>query len=444
VGVDLRVELLTIVFRLAGNPEYQRCDVPRYAAALDAYFAPFRDHEAVELARALRNSRGAGYDAPMSLAVHLTDAAAPRPRIAFAEARALDPRWRDPRTAPFVRALRRFVTDSRAEAFFASQRALHDSAAARLGRLLEAGVDFAWFDRFFGERAGAAFHAVAGVCNGGNSFGVRFVRGRREELYAVLGVFRTDSAGWPLFPPAMVGTVIHEFSHSYVNPTLARAERELGRGAEALYAATAAAMRAQAYGSAATVLNETFVRAATIRYLLAHDGEDAARAATLNEQGRGFVWMPEAVVLLGAYERDRERYPTFAAFLPRIAAWTDSVGPHAAALVAAYEARRPRVVSITPADGAVDVDPATTTFTVRFDRRMRRSYSINLGPGGRATFPDITGAAWDSTGTVFTLSVELQPGRSYEFRLNRSGGGGFVSEEGVALAERVVRFGTRE
>jgi hypothetical protein len=52
-GTDPRVELMSILFRLAGNQEYNGCRVPLYDQAIDRYFAPYRDHEAVRLARAL-------------------------------------------------------------------------------------------------------------------------------------------------------------------------------------------------------------------------------------------------------------------------------------------------------------------------------------------------------------------------------------------------------
>jgi hypothetical protein len=73
VAVDARVELISIIFRLAGNPEYSRCLVPDYARDLDAHFACVREHPVVLLARKLRANRGVSYDAPMSLAVHLKD-----------------------------------------------------------------------------------------------------------------------------------------------------------------------------------------------------------------------------------------------------------------------------------------------------------------------------------------------------------------------------------
>src|ERR1035441_7533062 len=65
-GIDSRVELISILFRLAGNQEYRQCRAAAYGHAIDNYFAPYRDHDAVQLARSL----GVGFDAPMKLAVH--------------------------------------------------------------------------------------------------------------------------------------------------------------------------------------------------------------------------------------------------------------------------------------------------------------------------------------------------------------------------------------
>src|ERR1022692_3275915 len=68
-GTDSRIELMSILFRLAGNKEYHQCRIPAYDKAMDSYFAPYRDHDAVRLARSL----GVGFDAPMKLAVHVRD-----------------------------------------------------------------------------------------------------------------------------------------------------------------------------------------------------------------------------------------------------------------------------------------------------------------------------------------------------------------------------------
>ena len=53
------VELHSIVFRLAGNPEYNMASSKSpYADEVEQHFGPFRDHAVVEFARSLRRSTG--------------------------------------------------------------------------------------------------------------------------------------------------------------------------------------------------------------------------------------------------------------------------------------------------------------------------------------------------------------------------------------------------
>ena len=42
VSVDPRVELISIIFRLAGNPEYNRGQFISYIAAVEKQFGPYR------------------------------------------------------------------------------------------------------------------------------------------------------------------------------------------------------------------------------------------------------------------------------------------------------------------------------------------------------------------------------------------------------------------
>ena len=65
-AVDPRVELMSIIFRLAGNPEYNMPNSQSpYADDVAAHFGPFRDHPVVKLARKLRQEHGVSYDAVM-------------------------------------------------------------------------------------------------------------------------------------------------------------------------------------------------------------------------------------------------------------------------------------------------------------------------------------------------------------------------------------------
>jgi hypothetical protein len=87
------------------------------------------------------------------------------------------------------------------------------------------------------------------------------------------------------------------------------------------------------------------------------------------------------------------------------------------------------------------VDPATTQIVFRFDRPMRSSYTVMLGPKGRDAFPEGT-PAWDATRTIFVQTVKLKPNGTYEYSLNNDQTAGFVSEEGVPLKPFAVKFTT--
>jgi uncharacterized protein DUF4932 len=72
VLVDPRIELLSLVFRVAGNPEYNQGRIASYNADVDRQFSKFRDHPAVALARELRQKSAVSYDAGMNLGILLT------------------------------------------------------------------------------------------------------------------------------------------------------------------------------------------------------------------------------------------------------------------------------------------------------------------------------------------------------------------------------------
>ena len=441
VAVDPRIELMTVVFRLAGSPEYRQCRFPAYARAIDDWFSPFREHEAVQIARELRQRYGIGYDAPMNLAIHLDAPPGLTPRVTLGEATlTLEDRWRRYGTAPFLAALRTFAVDTRFMAFMASQSELHDATIARLSSFLESEVDFGWFSAFFGDRPSAEFYVVPGLCNGGANYGPRFRTAYGlEELYGIVGVSALDSTGMPRFDRGFITTVIHEFSHSYVNPLVDRQRERFAASAPRVFVTVSEEMRSLAYGAWPVTLAESVVRAAVVRYVEAKFGPEAAKREITAQQGLGFIWMDELAQLLAGYERDRRKYPKFESFLPKLVAYYESLATRMDEVVAAYEATQPQVLSFSPSNEAVDIDPATTEIAIRFDRPMTGGYSIDYGPGGRATYPEVQGLAFDPAHTLLTLRVHLEPDHEYELILT---GAAFRSQEGVPLGRHVLRFRT--
>lgn len=440
------VELLSTVFRLAGNPEYNPPNAKSpYADDVDRHFGRLRDHAVIQCARRLRAQHGVSYDAVMSMAAHLElveeqGTLKVRPRLPL-EPRPprLDERWTPAAIREFLAALQDFVAQSEFQRFWDEHRALYAAAGQRLTERLEQGRYLEWFDAFFGARPAARFDVRVGLLNGGNNYGVSvaFADGR-EEICPVIGAAEFDGDGRPVFGAHVEGTVVHELCHSYTNPIVDRHADRLEPVGQRLWKLSADTMRAQAYGDWKTMLYETLVRACTVRYHRATGGAQAARRAAAAEAARGFAWVSAVEESFEAYEADRARYPTLDAFMPQVVACLEAFAPQ-------HEARRaraPRVVGMVPANGATDVDPGLTEMRITFDQPMQDgNWAIVRSD---ADFPEIVGTpAYDAERKVLTVQVRLKPDTKYRLWLNRGQFDSFRSAEGIPLESVAVTFQTR-
>ncbi|MHC4217218.1 MAG: DUF4932 domain-containing protein [Planctomycetota bacterium] len=445
VVVDPTVELMSIIFRLAGNSEYnQPNSASPYADEVEAHFGPYREHAVVKTARRLRRQRGVSFDAVMSMAVHLEDTVTLGEKVPFdPRPPRLDKRWRPEEARQFLVEARDFVGESDFNGFVTEHREFYDAAAARLRERIEKRAFIAWFDEFFGKRPDARFRAMVGLLNGGGNYGVgvRFPDGG-EEITPVIGVYLFDNDGLPVFGQGIDSTIVHELCHSYTNPFVDAAADELEPWGMAIYPHRAEALERQAYGNWKTMMYESLVRACTVRYALAQDGPAAAQKAVDYNKARGFTWTGKLAGLLGEYERDREKYPTLDTFMPQVVKLFEQVAGRIEQEDEKAAAESPKVLWMSPANGAADVDPGLTEITVVFDRPMASgSWSV---VGGGSDFPKTTGSpSYDDDRRVFTMPVTLKPGWTYRFMLNSDRFKAFRSAEGAPLEPVDVSFTTR-
>jgi hypothetical protein len=444
-SVDPRVELMSIIFRLAGNPEYNqpRSQSP-YAEAVAAHFGPFREHAVVQTAARLRRERGVSFDAVMSMAMHIQDTDGFAERVPFDRAPPrLDKRWRVEDARVFLREARDFARQSGFSGFFRAHRALYKEAARRMRDTLSRRGYLAWFDKFFGARPQARFHVYIGMLNGGCCYGsgIQFPGGA-EEICPVIGAWTFDADGVPTFGEGIAGTVVHELCHSYTNAYVNKHEAALRPAGEAMFRHCAERMKQMAYGTWQTMMYESLVRACVVRYLDDTDGPAAARKEIARQRGKGFEWVGDLSAVLAKYEADRQRYPTFDDYMPQVVAFFDAYAESYGEWKSRAREDAPKVVSMTPANGARDVDPKLAEIVIAFDRPMMdRMWSV---VGGGQNFPEITGEVhYDKTRRLFTMPVKLKPNWSYTFWLNSADYDAFRSAEGVPLESVKVTFTTR-
>jgi len=102
----------------------------------------------------------------------------------------------------------------------------------------------------------------------------------------------------------------------------------------------------------------------------------------------------------------------------------------------------PKIVSMSPKNGATDVAASTDKLVVTFDRPMGQGFSWTKTEGKQ---PEGTGKPeWNEDHTVCTLPVKLDPGVEYSIGLNHPFANNFQSANGVPLPHQVWTFSTAE
>ena len=435
---DRRAEVIGILFRIAGASDFSDGNVQPYTRQVDSAFMPFRGHPVFAELNRLRGAYGISLSSVVSLAPQLTDPISFGERIPLDQPRSgLSSAWHGIESRAFLTQARDFAKVAGLEAFLARQQPVFDSAAARTQRLVDARGHLDWFARFFGEPSRDVLIVSPLLASSSGNFGADFFGESMHERYAYLAVPGSDAAGFPVLGAETLPTLIHELNHSYVNHVLDSMRTELRASGAIIFPLMQPVMSALAYTSAQTMFNESVVRAGVIRFLLANEGAVAARDETALQRGLGFVWMPELVTLLGEYEANRATYPTFSAFVSRIVSYYDGLAPRLAGLRDASERQRPRIISTSIANGARDIDPSTTRLVVTFDKPVATKYGFAgvLGPG----IPELTGGTFDSTRTVFTIGMRLQPDHRYDIPF----GPAFTSDDGSSNVRLDFSFQTK-
>lgn len=442
VRVDHRVELFSIIFRLAGAKEFSGSPVSSYATAVDEHFNRFADHPAVTLAKQLRATDGISFNAVPELAVHAGALPLLEETVSLDQANNLDKRWKPQTARAFLAAAREFARASEAEEFLTSQRPLFTVLERRMRNLVSNEADLDWIRNYYGGRSGDRYFIVPALLAAGGNYGpaVSYPDGRRD-LYAVLGVAGSDDDGNPTVSFGQASTLVHEFGHSFVNPLVYSKDSDLRPIGEEMLRHSRDAMRTNGYPEPLIVVHETIIRAGVARYKLAHFGEVAAERELDRQRKLGFIWIKDVYDLLGRYEAERAQYPTLADFYPVLKQQFDLLTARLPTIVTAYDQTRPKIIEMIPAIDGKMVDPSISELRVRFDRPMERQWGFDLDVA--ANMPEVTGIKLEENDTVMVIGVSLKPNTSYAMPFFASSDyAPRAKKDGTLLGPTTLRFAT--
>lgn len=321
--VNENVELMSILSRIAGFPEYHMDIAGQYIKDMDNYFKDNTDHPAVQYMKGLRNKYGISFDAVMSMAVHLDNQNGTFSLI-DEDSTTLEKRWKNVDKDEFLSYLNSFYKDTKFHEFFNAHKGLYERGIKAYVDSVINHFDANWYSDFYGNEAQETFSVIIGFCNGGGNYGVnRQIKGQKKEVFAIVGYY-VDKEDTPMYSKEYLPTLIHEFNHSFINYFLDENKypehvKELEPAASDLFKSAQWSMSKQAYNSWKTMINESLVRASVICYMLDKEYKpEEIKNELLDQVQRNFRWMPELVCLLRKYEKKQSKYDNFENFYPNI------------------------------------------------------------------------------------------------------------------------------
>jgi beta-lactamase regulating signal transducer with metallopeptidase domain len=110
---------------------------------------------------------------------------------------------------------------------------------------------------------------------------------------------------------------------------------------------------------------------------------------------------------------------------------------------APVDVRKPWIVSLEPANGATDVDPALTELRVTFDTSMASGVSWTGGGENFPTIPEGQTPHWTEDRKTCILPVKLKPNWQYKLGINSPSFKNFQSLDGVPVDPTLYTFSTR-
>lgn len=323
VSFNEGVDLVSIVFHLAGSEEFNLCSIKDYMEKTDDFFAPFKSHPVVKLA-AKYGKTGIGYDAVASYGLHLLMPSPENKEIIFNPELASGgdvsfDRWTEKQKRDFLVQLNDFYRISHFEQWYQDMQETQEIVIKAFDTINN-NIHYEWHEQFFGIQENSKFNIFLSLLVGPTNYGCSAKK--IDGSYHVTPVIGCCTAGengnFYYDPRVVIPIVIHEVCHHYCNPLNSKYWQKMEEPANTLFKLNKEGLSRQAYGNAETMMNETFVRASVIRYMADYYNKINISDLIREEEGQYFVLMNDYVKILTEYEDRRENFQTIDDIMPRL------------------------------------------------------------------------------------------------------------------------------
>ncbi len=413
--VDERMELTSIVFRIAGIEEFTNDNIPEYAKAIDSWFGKYESHKLIDLIKEMRKEHGLGF---AGVAASVPFLVIDENGVHDSELRTgseIEGRWTDENWEEYVRLLDDFYHKSRFHKFFISQQELYGNAIRTMDSYLTK-IDTSWFRSFFGEYEEPVVYAA--IANGYNNYYFDDPTLYHDGYGIAIGY----TGGYPN------DVVLHEMCHRYTlisdeyYPQVEEAMRRIFETSDLVEI-----FLRNRYGSPKTVFNEWLTDLTAALYMKEHYGIHFLKVdAPYLGYAYGYIWTPRAAQFMDNFYANRDIYPYFKDFMPRICEfmnYTTSMDNWMKVLEE-NDTEKPYIVNTYPVEGTCladygRIDEIRVTFSEPMNTKaigFKASFPVNDNPF------DTFGAYWkDSITLIIPLfeNAEIKD-TTYMIRFNNS------------------------
>jgi len=430
--VDERVELMGVVFRLAGAWEYAENTIPLYDNKIDRYFEKYKNHLLVEYTNTLLNK----YKFSLGSAVYFAIVSEIKNgKISFNKNinNEINLIWTQDSIPKYLKLLNDFYKKTKFHNFFIKNETIRNIAEQNFTNEVTNEIDFKWFNNFFRFLPEKKIQIIISLKGGMHNFGTTLAyKDGSEEFYAIIGCGSVDENGFPIFKGGLGDlsrTLVHEICHSFCNPSICEHQDELLPQATVFYQLNEAKLNEAFYRSPWAFLCEIFAIACAFQYDKDNNNNDNVELNMPNQINAGYLWLPQLLEAFEKYKNDTT-YKTFKDFMPEIVKLQNSLNPQK--IHDEIENNKQAILNNSPTitgtnipNNCDTVDYNIDHITLYFDKQMYTEFDkatinifstpiLNLVEVGKWRDKIIGKDKWNEGGTEWTFYIRgLEPDTQY-------------------------------
>ena len=445
--IDERIELISVVFRLAGAEEYVCSLLPKYMEEVDAYFKPYSNHELISFIRKTREDYKFGYSivAASAFMIEISEKSVkllPTWDIDKEFVGELSQYWTRNILDKYVQLLDKFYRDSQFDEFFDLHKEYYESAINRNADILSR-INIQWFEDFFGESL-RGIEINMGLCLGNNNYFIWNLCNNRDwdgKIAIVIGA-SSDVDGIPVFQEYQFPVLIHEIMHYFTRPLISVYYKQMEESMEYVYSKITDHMTNRGYGNARSMAGEWFNDLFTnlyfkFEYEVGRYPFNYMYNVAQNEN-EGYIWMGRVVAFMNNFYLERNSYLTIKEFMPQLVAYSNLLKDKWDIIVNEYEMSKPYIIDIFPAGDILPL--GTKEIKIRFSHNMNVGTQGLMRVDGYSFLPfDFENSRWEDE-NVFVISLnQLEKGMTYGVLLPK---GAFFSNDCHSADDQIIIFKT--